>query len=257
MHSCERCGYETNRLSNLKKHLQRKIPCEAKQGDVAPSILLNKLHSNENIPKKVHCNKCGKEYADYCGLLFHQKRGCQQENIQNTLQNTIRNIVQSEIEKFKGTVVNANHYGDNIINFNLNNYGNENLSYLTTDFLDDCVKRLNNGMKNLVQHIHFNPQVPENRNIRVLSKKQNLLETFRDGAWHPCDKNNTLDEMIKKGYRILFQHFLNTTLDSEGISDQISKYFVNLMNRETEEYFQLRRDLYVMILDNTLYVLSL
>lgn len=123
--------------------------------------------------------------------------------------------------------------------------------------IDDCVKRLNNGMKNLVQYIHFNPQVPENRNIRVLSKKQNLLETFRDGAWHPCDKNNTLDEMIKKGYRILFQHFLNTTLDSEGISDQISKYFVNLMNRETEEYFQLRRDLYVMILDNTLYVLSL
>jgi hypothetical protein len=145
----------------------------------------------------------------------------------------------------------------NNIQINLNNYGEESLQHLSIEFLNDCMKRLNTGMKNLVKQIHFNPEIPENHNIRILSKKQNLLETFRDGNWHPCDKNSTLDEMIKKGYKILFQHFINNHDEtSHELSEQIRNYFVNLMNKEPSVYYDLRRELYVMVMDNTLYVLT-
>lgn len=63
--------------------------------------------------------------------------------------------------------------------------------------------------------------------------------------------------MIKKGYKILFQHFINNPDEtSHELSEQIRSYFVNLMNKEPSVYYDLRRELYVMIMDNTLYVLT-
>lgn len=148
----------------------------------------------------------------------------------------------------------------NNIQINLNNFGNESLQHVKQDssFLTDCLLNCNNGIKQLLQKIHFDKEAPMNNNIRVLSRKQNLLERFEDGIWKPCDKNNTLDDMIRRGYRILYQHFLDNLLSDEikEREDFLTDYFIKLGSRSNNIYYQLRRDVFVMILDNTLYVVG-
>jgi len=156
---------------------------------------------------------------------------------------------------------NNTHIVNNIqnqnIQINIASFGEEKTNHLSVEFLDKCLLGLNNGMKTLMKEIHFNPNVPENHNIRVLSKKQNLLEKYCDGEWHPCDKNNTLDEMIKNGYKILYSHFLRQKIDHdlELIEPTINDYFIKLRSKDNI-YYELRRDLYIMILDDTFYVLG-
>lgn len=271
--SCVRCGYSTTQLCNLKKHLHRKTPCNAVLSDDSIESILESLPSTSNKEKMYKCEGCEKEFSSRSGLFEHKKKK-HSESKTYTDELTLMKQKYEELEKRQKELeaiiqtqsignnniitTNNNTQNNQNINININNFGQEDISHLTKDFLDDCVKRLNTGMKNLMKQIHFNPEIPENHNIRILSKKQNLLETFDNGSWHPKDKNNTLDEMIRHGYKILFRHFIDTTNieDKQSSHDYINSYFVNLMNKETEEYYNLRRDLYVMILDNTLYVLG-
>jgi hypothetical protein len=111
----------------------------------------------------------------------------------------------------------------------------------------------------LLNQIHFHPDYPENRNIRIKSKKQKLLEKYEDKGWVKCDQNNTLDEMIRKGYKILFAHFINKKdqdSDLKEREDYVSKWFIDLCSQTGNEYYRLRRDLYLLIMNNTMYVLQ-
>jgi uncharacterized membrane-anchored protein YhcB (DUF1043 family) len=111
--------------------------------------------------------------------------------------------------------------------------------------------KLKNGVTDLVKNIHFTPEVPENHNIKLMSKKQSLLQTFNNGAWHPCDG------LIRKGYRILFQHIATSENEKvQELSQTIQNYLVSLMNRDGTSYYDLRRESYIMILDNTLIVMG-
>ena len=48
MYSCKRCGYETDRISNIKNHLNRKKICET----ILESISIEQLKKELLSPKK-------------------------------------------------------------------------------------------------------------------------------------------------------------------------------------------------------------
>jgi hypothetical protein len=131
---------------------------------------------------------------------------------------TINNIGQ----QFNGTNIMGNVI-NNTININLNNFGKESLEHISDEFLDKCIKKLNKGMVDLLENIHYNKNVPENNNIRIKSIKQNLLEKYQEGEWIECDKNNTLDELIRKGFKILYQHYLCSK--DENIEENKESFF--------------------------------
>lgn len=353
-YTCKRCGYETSNLTNLKKHLSRKDPCQPLLSNETCEHILEKLHGKQYQLKTYTCDVCFKVYKDSSGLCYHKKtksckpkndnnnesihievinnscNNCSSGNINIELSHTIDSLpvsgfisepfllnhikskddskitleyicaeikllrdenkeLRNENKKLKllfddikSSIISQSshaniiiHQNSPIINqnapttvfntININNFGNERIIHITKDFLDDCLKRSNNGMKNLFKEIHFNIQIPENHNIRVLSKKQNMLEKYIDGVWHPCDKNNTLDEMIKKGYRILFKHLNESSPFETSDNDQneqfirneyVNKYLMQIMRKDSNIYYELRRDLYMMILDGTLYILG-
>lgn len=106
--------------------------------------------------------------------------------------------------------------------------------------------------------MYFDPEVPQNRNVRFKSKKQNLLEVMGpEQRWIECDKNTTIDDMIAKGHRILFQHFINNMEDEQICVEErqvfIQKWMADICSRKCRDYFDLRRDVFWMIKDNTVY----
>ena len=77
-----------------------------------------------------------------------------------------------------------------INNIQINNYGEENLEMLTDEFKVNCVLHPSLALIDIVEKIHFNDDYPENKNIRILNKRDNKIQIRNDGKWcyHSKDK---------------------------------------------------------------------
>lgn len=212
-HICERCGYKTELLGNLKSHLKRKNICRATLSDVFPHDLLASLH----VKKKSFCEYCKKVFASPQSKYNHKIRCAyksQDASIVPTEGCTEVAILKEKIadleEKLKNRPVTNNTVNienqsiqQNFI-FNVKNFGNENMDYLSHEFLTSCL--ISNNIVPLIESIHFDADHPENHNIKMKSLRYDMMEQFVDGKWIVTDKEETLDELINKGYRVLKYH---------------------------------------------------
>lgn len=67
----------------------------------------------------------------------------------------------------------------------LRSFGNENGKYMTDDLFFKCINDIEHSLAHLIQHRYFNPQYPENQNIRAYSQDdiENRIEVFIDNKW--------------------------------------------------------------------------
>lgn len=224
------------------------------------------------------CKFCGKLFAHRPNKVRHSNYYCKQnpakkiKNVTNTAPSIqpqqIDNVKLLEaklmeiIELLKQQPQQSVHYGDNIQNQNvfvLNNYGKETLDHITNEFLDSCVQLRAKGFINLLNKIHFDPSVPENHNLKIVSKKREVMGTYIDGEWALTDKDSVLNELINKGYTVLFKHYIDTVDKVEDADKDEHSYFNFLMrakNPKSNVFYQLKKDLFVMIENATLYVVG-
>ncbi len=121
----------------------------------------------------------------------------------NSYQNTTNNI---KINKNCGNNSNnteLNNCGNVETNITINNYGKENLEMLSKKFLTNMVQYPYSAIPKMIKKIHFNDNYPENKNIRMLNKKDSRIQTLKEGYWIYVDKNETIDELIgDKNYQM-------------------------------------------------------
>lgn len=70
--ACNRCGYSTDNISNLRRHIRRKLLCKPKVADISIETLKNDFLP-EQKNKTLSCANCGKSYASRQGLYLHLK----------------------------------------------------------------------------------------------------------------------------------------------------------------------------------------
>lgn len=155
-------------------------------------------------------------------------------------------------------ITNANNISNNIT---MNNFGQEDTSYLTREFLSYCLFNPKKGMSSLIENIHYNKDYPENQNIRCKSLKQNIFERYVDAEWRACDASNTLDELIRKGYRILNSHYMEHYMNDPNIVDDECKQralekFRFLGDTTCHDYHAIKRELRLLVKDRTVYLLE-
>ena len=234
---CERCGHNSTTKGNLLQHLNKKTECPAKYSSTTRSDLINSLVRVSNKEKIHECEYCHNKFSTPQGKSQHKKicpnhpnkelkrRVDEMEEIIKTLKDELekKNTIQNNhIE----TINNTNNIN---INIQLNSFGQENTSYLTPEFLTYCIMNPKKGISSLIENIHYNKDYPENHNLRCKSWKDNVFEKYVDTRWTMCDASNTLDELIKKGYRILESHFAQQYSNDPEFFDDEDK--VNAMQR--------------------------
>lgn len=146
-------------------------------------------------------------------------------------------------------------------NYIVNAFGQESLNHLTHASKKQHIMNLKESIPQLIKSIHFNPDLPENYNIRQLSNKQNKLQFFDGCKWLPCDRSNTLDKLIEKGHRILYSFFLENQLSDADLklrAETIMGYYQSVgLFKEKKEYLDVKRELYMLFCqDNAVFVLD-
>ena len=119
----------------------------------------------------------------------------------------LKEIVEKLLVENKGNThitnntTNSNNTTNNTTNniININNYGDEDTKYITSDYI---LKLLKNKpakvIPELIKYTHFNNAHPENQNIKITNKKEPYIKVRKNNKWELQDKDETITDLIDR-----------------------------------------------------------
>ena len=219
MYECVRCGHVFKLKTDLKRHYNRKKICKTLNKDYNKDEMMNILD------KSFQCQNCEKIFTSKYTLNNHKKnRICIKNELTNIFscdtcgkkyfdKNDYENHIKIHNNLSNKTIV-INNY--NYTNYNImmvNNFGKENINYLTNqEYMNQLfnfnmdINELNNTEKNKINSInlrdimndlYFNEEHKENNNIYPVNIKNGIY------------KVKIGDEYLKKDADFLFNNVLN------------------------------------------------
>ena len=173
--SCMYCQKIYSRIGNLNKHYKI-CKKKKKENETTSQLEIVKLE-NDKLKEKI-------------------------EKLENSIINTHTNT-QINTQINTNTQINIGSISNNII---INNYGDEDISYIKGNDLTKCVKNMPPGVLKLIEKIHFNPKHPENTNLRITNKKEQFIQVRRKNKWLLEDKCETINNLLTDKYQLLEEH---------------------------------------------------
>lgn len=94
-----------------------------------------------------------------------------------------------------------------VSNVPVRDLGQEDLSDFPDDRLKGLILQMRTGLIEFIKETRFNPDKPENRNVRILSKKRNVAAVKKDGAWHQGSISQSLETALTRSLLQFFRPF--------------------------------------------------
>ena len=119
-------------------------------------------------------------------------------------------------------------------------------TYNRRPFISNLIKIPYKAVPKLIKHIHFNPEHPENHNIKITNKKFPHVSVYEgeNNGWQLKDKKEMITDIVDKSYNKLEEHYdeygiLDDKKDKNYKSfqykfDNNDKRLVKSINKETE-----------------------
>ena len=179
-----------------------------------------KTQKDPVIPHKFSCEYCQAPFSTFAHKRRHELHRCKEnptimEKIIEAKNEEIKNYEKAETEwnnekkmLYQKISELISKVGDTNIQNNIiiNNYGNEDLSHITHQIKNELLKIPYGAIPKLIESVHFNDAKPENKNIVLPNKKENMLKVYDGNKWIYKNKNDTILDLIDK-YMIIDDHF--------------------------------------------------
>ena len=150
-----------------------------------------KFHIKELKVKEFVCKHCKKSFDNKQNKYYHQKY-C--SNIIDNIHSNLQNIYEHDKNKT-----------------NINNYGNDNLIYISNDLIkqlfNDILINKTNILPKLLENIKFNPNHKENHNVKIKSDRSKIGFYYDQNKWKAINKNELLDDLCNYSLKILSKYF--------------------------------------------------
>lgn len=138
------------------------------------------------------------------------------QNITNN--NTTNNTTNNNTTNNNVNIINNNY------NIHINNFGEEDMSYITPQLMYQWLMQKNGlGMFNLFKHVHLNLDAPQNHNIRDHPMKK-MVEVKKEGEWVVADCEDTLDKALRKCRGKLMAHSNDPEFREQLVPDDEGLY---------------------------------
>jgi hypothetical protein len=220
---CERCSKEFTRFTHLRRHFNNKKICNPVLKDIPIEELIEKYKVKKECYK---CENCGKEYKSKSGKYKHKKKCLlnpaiiekkEKEELKTELERKDNELDELKkqllIEKKRceenAKIINNNntnntnshntnsHNTNNIVfNFNDEKYNVEELKQIILN----NEKSSTNLVKHFLEYVHFNPQYPENQNLKLTNLKPEYkwIDIMINGKWEKDIQDNILNTILHK-----------------------------------------------------------
>ena len=279
VYSCPRCGFTNNIKTKMRSHFMRKnicspscldIPIEECYKEVLGEKYENALkcvgNALECVDKNLYkCDGCKKKFKHPRYLKQHISRyNCKNKaftkeevaeevaekvaeaNAQNAAVIAESAAVIAELKTQNANLLqkvgNNNTTNNNTINIHLKAFGQENLSYITPEFIKDLIRyNLFSAIPKLLKEIHFNPDHTENRNTLVPSRKDTLAKTYNGDKWNFTTKDEVFEDMTDKAFNKLTEY---------GSGPKFEKFYDAYDDQDTGYLKKIKKQTEIMILNN-------
>jgi len=163
-----------------------------------------------------HVCECGKQYSYRQSLHLH-KKGCNQNSsdeeklkakIEN-LQNQIEQLLIAQASSPATSTTNNIGTQNNNVHITINAFGKENVDYITNKICLQIVNQVFNSVHTAAHIVFFNPDHPENHNIKIPNKKEPYAMVMKDNQkWEIMDRKKAIAEMTQKSYNVVEDSFV-------------------------------------------------
>ena len=224
-YDCPRCGYTTpNKTHYLQHMLRKKTLCqpflsEMTQLDMAEycNKTINELHeykhftscSKKPIDHPFVCHFCDNSFGSSSGrskhiFKYHPEVAPVKPNITQT-DNHSMNSTYTNSSNIT-TINNAQHTVNNINNTNTTNhihvtlrgFGDENMDYIGEEARKQYLTGGIRGIVEMMDHVFFNDEHPENHNVQMKSTKLKLVQVYKPPQWKLEPLSETAAKMFDK-----------------------------------------------------------
>ena len=227
MFTCQICNYSTKIKCNYIKHLNtkkhKKRLYELEENDTINKKSI-KMTPNDptmtpndpKIKKKFRCDYCNTTFSTKAHKRRHEMHKCKNEanpERNNTIKKLedekkeLYNYIDKLINKVGNTTNNNTINNNNNINIHLNNFGEEDISHLTSQIMTALIKGPCKMIQDAIKFIHFNDSKPENKNICITNVKSKHIKVFKNNKWCYQNKHEAIENIIDKNYNILDDHY--------------------------------------------------
>ena len=183
---CEFCQGIFSTTSNLKKHTKQ---CKDKPND----------DTNYNLMDFIQ--KQSDKFENQIKIM--EVREQEREKKWEERECILRKEIEQLLEKVGNNITNIQNQN----NIFINNHGSENLDYIKSSTLGYLINIPFGALPKLLKIIHFNPNHPENHNIKITNKKLPYASIYKDSKWVLTDKKEVIDNILDKGFNLLDDHY--------------------------------------------------
>lgn len=218
MYTCKCCSYETQYPTNLKSHLKTKKHIK-RQKEIEDGLRQKEKRDTTETD----------ELRELVFLLKEQV---------TSLSNELK-FQSGKIEKLEKRLVESNGCSSQIIN-NFGNLKNENttINLFLTDFsksklpesidIVDILKGVNTCWSELLTKKYFNPNIPEQNNLRIVNQQKKTSKTYDGNKWNLTDTPYLIRQMVDD---------LSLELESRGVFEKFKENTsAFIQNRFKERY---------------------
>jgi len=235
LYNCYCCNFTSKLKGDYNRHLKTKKHLRQYTNTLMPTVMTTNDHKMTKNDHKMTTNdhkmttKKLKYSCDFCDSTFSTKPHKRRHELHFCKENTsiMTNKIQTlEKEKKKlekeivklidkvGNVTNNNNTNNIIV---VNNYGKENTDYLTIDKIKKLLNRPYDSVQELIKMLHYDPDHPENHNIKITNKKEPYALVWNDPIWELRKKKSVVKDLVDKGFMMI-----DTTHDN--INETNNKY---------------------------------
>jgi hypothetical protein len=271
MYECPRCDDDFETPAILKNHLNRKNICQpiSQDKDIKIEDIIIENCKIEDDDEDHDCKYCEKTYANKYSLEKHVKT-CKKntdnlfdkssvEYLQQQIKEQSKKIKEKDkqikeqskqIKELKqqliqkpGTVNNTTINNNTIV---LLSFDNADRSHLTDEKKYYLLCRKFMSIPYLIKEIYFNPNVPQNHNIKLNNMRDNLISLHIDNKWIKTDKNEVIEKLLDSNERYL-ENWANDSI--EQYPDALEKFqdYLDIKENDEEADEKLKRELELLI----------
>lgn len=219
--------------------------------------------------KSYKCSFCDSYFNTRASMRRHEKHYCREnpdfvDKIIDAKNSKIKSL-QKEKEKweqekhelYKQVSTLLEKVGDttNIQNNTiiLNNYGSEDLSHITDKVKTELLNIPYCAIPKMIEAIHFNDEKPENKNIMLPNKKENLVKVYEGNKWVYKSKNDTITDLVDSKYTIIDDHYEELSSEDKvpgNVKTTFKKFRKFYDDGDEEMINKLKRECELVLLNN-------
>jgi hypothetical protein len=146
---------------------------------------------------------------------------------------------------------NTNSHNNQNINININAFGNEKTDYIDEKAFITCISQVYKSIPYLLEQMHFNPNHPENHNIKINNKKLPYASVMGDNQkWKTVDRKGAIESMVQKGYNLLDEKYEENKDKFSPIKQQNFEGFQTKFEADDKDLVrQLKSEVEIMVLN--------